>query len=120
MKSRGNRLSGATAFFVLGLTLLADTCQAEAYSKVSTIKNMTVGLGMARVELTDNTGSFEACSSDRTWYLLDLSSAAAGTKEMLATLLSAKAAGQKVFLQTIGCVGSYSRLTHIYLCDAAC
>ena len=59
--------------------MAACNSYADSYSKVGPIKNFTVGLGFARVQLADNTGTFESCSTE-TWYYLDLSSTAAGIK----------------------------------------
>jgi hypothetical protein len=97
--------------------LVPLNCHAESYSKVSQIKNLTVSAGFARIELMDNTGDFEACSSERQWYYLDLSSTITGMKEMYAALLMAKTSGQQISLQLTGCAGTYSKITHVYVCD---
>ena len=97
--------------------LLAGNSYADSYTLDSIIKNMTVGNGLARVQFLDGVGGFESCSTNQQWYGLDLTSTVAGTKEMYATLLSAKLTGQKLHLQLIGCVGAYSKITHVYVCD---
>ena len=108
--------------FLLGLLAVTSSQAQSAYSAAGTIKNMTVGIDMARIELSSNTGNaalFTSCSSDRQWYYLDLASITPGTKEMFATLLAAKASGQPIFVQALGCVGSYSKIVHVYACSNA-
>lgn len=70
---------------------------------------------MVRVALNDSTGSYEPCSSESPWYALNL--ADPGAKEMYAAILSAKIAGQMLFVQSIGCYGTYSKITLVYICD---
>jgi hypothetical protein len=103
---------------LLSVLALATTANAETYSKVNPIKNITVGSGMIRVRLADNTGSFEPCAIERDWYYLELNSTTPGMKEMYAAILSAKASGQNVFLQLSGCISGYSVIKHVYMCDS--
>jgi hypothetical protein len=105
------------SFLFIALIALVplNAALAIAFSKPSTIKNITVDSGYARIELTDNTGDFESCSSERQWYYLEFTS----SKEMYAALLAAKMSGQKVYLASNGCVGSYSKISHVYICETA-
>ena len=104
------------AFLAVALVCSANS-SAESYSKVSAVKNITVGSGMIRVRLVDNTGGFEPCATERDWYYISLNSTSPGTREMYAALLSAKASGQNVFLQLTGCASGYSVITQVYMCD---
>ena len=102
---------------MLSTLCLAAAAHANTYSNVSTIKGLTVenGNGRVRLVLDDMTAAKESCATDP-WYAFSLSTL--GAKEMYASLLAAKFAGQRVFVQANGCEGPYSSVTLVYVCDA--
>ena len=72
------------------------------------------GTSIARVQLADTTAPLESCSSE---ILYAFNTSDPGGKEMYATLLAAKLSGESVFLQARGCLGAYSKMTLVYVCD---
>ena len=110
------RIVGRLLAVALPALLLVGPAHADSYSKVTTVKGLTFepGTNTVRVILTDATGAYEPCSSE-TWYAFSM--ADAGGKEMYATLLAAKLGGDSLFLQSRGCITTYSKVTLVYLCD---
>ena len=81
------------------------------YSNVSTVKGMTVGDTGVRVQL-ESMKPAEQCSTTN-FYFVDTSI----SKDMYSALLAAKASGQKVSFQLIGCHNNIPKVTQVYLCD---
>jgi hypothetical protein len=105
-----------SAVTVLSTALLIGQAYADSYSHVTRVKGLTLqgSTNTVRIVLEDSTGSYEPCATD-SWYAFSL--ADQGGKEMYATLLAAKLSGNNLFLQSIGCLGPYSKVTLVYVCD---
>ncbi|WP_194866520.1 hypothetical protein [Pseudoalteromonas sp. PPB1] len=104
---------------LLCLPLFAN---ATAYTQVATIKDMTVSHNTVRVKLSVM-NELSECSSSPTsakWYHLDL--AKEGSQHIYSSLLAAKFAKQKLFMELSGCFtqnasSKYPRVTQVYMCD---
>jgi hypothetical protein len=95
----------------LSLTLACNFAYSESYSNVSTVKGLTIGAISARVQL-DSMKLAEGCSNEK-FYLLD----SENNKAMFSSILAAKASGQKVSFQLIGCENDTAKISHVYMCD---
>jgi hypothetical protein len=74
---------------------------------------MTIGHSFARVKKANMLGG-ESCSKSE-WYILDFQ--LDENKAMFSALLTAKASGQKVHFQLIGCWLDYPKITYVYNCE---
>jgi len=92
---------------------ICSLSHGASYSAPSLITNMTVGKDFARVK-TQNISAAESCAKS-SWYILDFNTNASA--EMYAMLLAAKASGQKVHFQLIGCYLDYPKVSHVYNCE---
>lgn len=104
------------------LLLLPVFANATAYTQVATIKDMTVSHNTVRIKLS-TMNKLTECSSSPTsakWYHLDLRTD--GAQHIYSSLLAAKLAKQKMFLELRGCFSQnadskYPKVTQVYLCD---
>ncbi|NMH63824.1 hypothetical protein [Shewanella salipaludis] len=96
---------------VFSLLLVSSLSWSESYSNVSIVKGLTIGATHARVQL-ESMKLAEGCSNIK-FYFLDIQN----NKEMFSSILAAKASGQKVSFQLLGCENDTAKISHVYLCD---
>lgn len=112
MRWTRNKLLAIYGSVIFSLALiLSGFCNGESYSDASTVKGITVDEGYARIKL-DNMKPAEGCEKEG-YYYLDTSL----YKEGFSVILAAKAAGQKLSFQLVGCHGDMAKISHVYFCD---
>lgn len=98
---------------ILFFSIQSSFVFSESYSEVSTVKGLTVGNSYARVQLSTMKET-ESCTNSKFYYLDNSES-----KDMFSTLLAAKASGQLVSLQLVGCANNMAQISHVYACDTS-
>lgn len=106
-----------SVFLMVILASGLSVSHAESYSSVSSVKGLTFYDDGVRIKL-ESMKEVESCANQNFYYLPTPDEK---SNKLVSVLLTAKASGEKLSLQLVGCEQmtgySYPKVTHIYFCD---
>jgi hypothetical protein len=104
---------------VIVVGIFSSSSHAASYSHISSVKGLTFFADGVRIKL-ESMKEVESCENQNFYYLPTPDER---YNKFVSALLAAKASGEKLSLQLVGCeqVTSYSypKVTHIYFCDTS-